>query len=99
MKKKQLTDSQRAATLDDLKKRVKELVDDIPAFADECLQRIIDSEHADIVGDHFDEAPYTVPKAFIAALARELERQHKPPFPGTLRVRHARRVGNYYKHM
>lgn len=99
MKKKQLTDSQRAATVNDLKKRIHQLVDDIPAFADECLQRLIDSEHVDIVGDHFVEFPCTVPKAFIAALARELERQHKPPFPGTLRVRHARRVGNYYKHM
>ena len=96
MKKKQLTDSQRAATVNDLKKRIHQLVDDIPAFADECLQRLIDSEHVDIVGDHFDEALYAVPKAFITAFARELERQHRPPYN---RMRHARRVGTYYRHM
>lgn len=99
MKTKQLTTLQRKATVDDLKTRIKELVDDIPAFADECLQRLLDSEYADIVGDHFDEAPYAVPKAFIVALARELERQHTPPCPGIIRTRQARRVRTYFKHM
>lgn len=99
MKAKQLTTLQRAATENDLKARIKEMVDDIPALAEECLERLIDSEYADIVGDHFDEAAYGVPKAFIVALARELEWRHTPPCPGIIRTRQARRVRTYFKHM
>ena len=100
MKAKQLTTLQRTAAKEDLVARIKEIMDDIPALAEECLERLLDSEHANIVRDHhFDGAQYAVPKAFIVALARKLEEQNTPPYPGIIRTRQARRARTYFKHM